>query len=267
MAKIAPKKIASKLDDPSGEVDPSADDGADEPDDDAEVNNRINAIVTNRVKREMKQVNAQLAQLTEMLGKMSKPQPGAHDTEGDQSDDDDSSKKPTTVVEDPKLARKLARMEKELADERASRKQAEAERIAETEKGKRAEMRNTFQTALTELGLTSPRLLRAALDQLEQDQIMVRDEHGVARFRGTDKYGMDAVMDPKAGLKTWVQSEGKEFLPAVDAGGSGTGAARQANAGAMSRREIDKLDPGRLAAINLERACSGLAPLGQEENK
>src|SRR5260221_5142889 len=183
-------------------------------------NRRINAIVTNRVKREMKGVLNQLTQMQELIKGLSQPKP----TEGTDEDEEDTS--PKKPVEDPKALKKLTKLERELAEERAERIKAQKERAEEAEKTRRNEMRGQFQSALTEHGVSDPRLMRAALDQLEQDGFMVRDEDGKIKFKGQDKYGIETNFDPKAGVKTWIQQEGKSFVPAVDAGGSGTGPAR-----------------------------------------
>lgn len=229
-------------------------------DDVAEENRRINAIVTSRVKREMKGVLASLASLSEKLDGIS----SSKKTEDTEDTDEETETKP--VVEDPKLARKMTKLEKELAEEKAARKKAEEERSAEADRGKKAEMRQAFQTVLTEYGLTSPRLMRAALDQLEQDGVMIRDEEGKIKFKGQDKYGIETNFDPKAGLKAWIAGDGKEFVPAIEAGGSGTGSARGTGNGttALTAKDIKGMTPQQLASINLERACSGMPPLGEE---
>jgi len=232
--------------------------------DDAEAENRrINAIVTSRVKREMKGVLATLAQLGAKLDGLAESK-SKKDEEQDHDEDEDS-KKETQV--DPKLSRKLTKMEKELADERAARQKAEKERAEEQERSKRNEMRSVFSSALSELGVTDPKLLRAALNVLEEDGVMIRDEDGKVKFKGQDKYGIETNFDPKVGLKSWVAGEGKSFVPAVDAGGSGQGGARGTGNGtqALSARDLKKMSPQQIAAINLERACSGLPPLGTEE--
>lgn len=94
---------------------------------------------------------------------------------------------------------------------------------------------------------------------------MVRDEEsGKIKFKGQDKYGMETLYDPKVGVKQWVLSEGKAFIPAVDAGGSGTGAARQGLGNTnLTKGEFQKLSPQQKAAIELERASMGLGPVDQ----
>jgi len=232
----------------------------DDTEDDAEAENRrINAIVTSRVKREMKGMEKLIASLSEKLDTLAS-------TKTKQAEEQDQDEDETTPPkEDPKVARKLMKMEKELAEEKAARKKAEEDRAAEQERGKRSEMRNAFSSVLTELGVTDPKLLRAALNVLEEDGVMIRDEEGKIKFKGQDKYGIEQNFDPKAGLKAWVAGEGKSFVPAVEAGGSGQGPARGLGNTNLSARDIKKMTPQQIAAINLERACSGMPPLGTEE--
>lgn len=225
-------------------------------------NRRINAIVTSRVKREMKGVLAQLTALGEQITKLAPAKKDPDEETSEESEETEGTPKKDQLV-DPKLSKKMDRMAKELADEKAARKKAEMERAEELERSKKSEMRGAYQSVLTELGLTSPRLLRAALDQLEQDGVMIRDESGKIKFKGVDKYGIEQEFDPKAGLKAWVTTEGKEFMPAVDASGSGTGGAQGIGNSKFTSKDVKGMDPKQLASINLERACSGLPPLGE----
>lgn len=253
--------------DPDDGVDPEDDDPEDDEAERAAENQRINAIVTSRVRREMKTVNSTLTALQETLAKLveGKKPSDPEDDEDPETGEQPTGKKPP--AEDPKLVRKMSKLEKELADERAARKEAEKQRQEEQEKGKRTEMRNVFSSHLTELGITDPKLLRAALNVLEEDGIMVRTETGKIAFKGVDKYGIETEFDPKIGLKSWVAGDGKSFVPAIDAGGSGTGGARGTGNGtqALSARDVQKMSPQQLASINLERACSGLPPLGEDK--
>lgn len=265
--KQSPGKKPAKTEDEDTQEGTEGSEGSDDNDEDGEDDNRrINAIVTSRVKREMKQVNATLQAMQETLKALSTPK---KDEESDDEDDEDTTegteKKEPKV--DPKLSRKMTKLERELADEKAARKQAEKERAEEQERGKRTEMRNAFSSVLTELGVTDPKLLRAAINVLEEDGVMIRDEDGKIKFKGVDKYGIETNFDPKAGLKAWVAGDGKSFVPAVDAGGSGTGPARGTGNGTtpLTPREFKKLSAYEQASINLERACSGQPPLDTGE--
>lgn len=227
-------------------------------DEDAEAENRrINAIVTSRVKREMKGVLAQLQTLTEAISKAQTPAKKDEDEEDDDTEDRKESK------QDPKLTRKMTKLERELAEEREARKKAEQSQKEEAEKAKRQEMLNIFDSALTEHGVTDAKLRRAALMSLEADGVMVRDEEtGKIKFKGQDKYQMETLYDPKVGIKNWVLTEGKSFIPATESSGSGTGASRQGTGNSqLTRGEFGKLSPQQKAAIELERASMGLPPI------
>ncbi len=259
--KPTPKK-KTKSDETDDTEDKTSEDQTDDTEDDEDTaeaeNRRLNAIVTSRVKREMKSVNATLLQLQETLNKLAAPK--AQDPDEDDDEETTGDKKEAQV--DLKTSRKLSKLEKELAEEKQARKQAEVEKAQEQEKAKRTEMRTIYSAALQEHGVTDPKLLRAALNVLEEDGVMMRDEDGKVKFKGQDKYGIETNFDPKVGLKAWVATEGKSFVPAIEAGGSGTGGAR--NTSTVGKKEFDKMDPKQRAAINLERACGGLPPLGEE---
>lgn len=264
--KNPPKKKLEDADEDqdSKETESDSDQDDDDGDDEAEANRRINAIVTSRVKREMKSVNQTLLAMQETLKSLATPakSDSTDDEDSDDLTDSKDSKKEAQV--DPKLSKKLSRMERELADEKAARKKAEEERTQERERGLKAEMRTIFQSHLTEFGLTSPRLMRAALDQLEQDGVMFRDEDGKVRFKGQDKYGIETTFDPKVGLRAWVAGDGREFVPAVEASGSGTGGSVRGTGNSnqsFTQKDLKKMSAAQLASINLERACSGLPEL------
>lgn len=223
-----------------------------------EENRRINAIVTNRVKREMKGVLASLAAMQKTLETMSSK--GKSEGDEDTDEETETAAAPKRAVEDPKTSKKLTKLERELAEERAERIKAQKERAEEHERNRRNEMRSQFQNALSEYGISDPLLMEAALDRLERSGQMIRDEDGKIKFKGQDKYGIETNFDPKTGLKSWVQTEGKSFVPAVDAGGSGAAPAR-VSGNSPSRGEFNKLSAAQKAAIEIDRASQGLPPL------
>lgn len=275
MAKPVKTPIKKTSKDPNQDPNQDGEEGNEDPgeegsEDPEEENRRINAIVTSRVKREMKGVMAQLSTITEALKGLSNPKPGDDDDDddgdagaGEHQETQEQGKKPAKDPEmDTKTARKLTKLERELAEERAERIKAQKERTEEQERNRKNELRAQFQAALTEHGITDPRLMRAALTQLEEDGFMIRDEEGKAKFKGVDKYGIETIFEPKAGVKTWVLGEGKSFVPAVDAGGSGSNGARSGAPGSnVTKGEYSKLTPAAKASIELERASQGLPPL------
>lgn len=223
----------------------------DPPDDDAE-NQRINAIVTSRVKREMKPLLTALQEMRQMLQ--------TRETPPEPKDDPAPNGAPAAPQADPVMAKQMLRIQKELEDERKARVAAEAARAEEAKASKRNEMRSQVQSLLAEAGITDRNLQRSALNILEEDGLILRDDNDRVRFKGTDKYGIETLYDPKVGLKSWLGTEGKSFLPPVDAGGSGTGGARtpgaKPNTRGMSKEQI--------ARINFERAFTGEPPIEAE---
>ncbi len=258
------KKPVTKSDDEDQET-PGEDDteSDDEDSDNAEAENRrINAIVTSRVKREMKPLLSMMTQLQETIKAQAAKKP--EESQDDDTDDGDESSDSKKPVVDTKMSKKMARIEAQLAEERTARKKAEQERAEEQERGKTTEMRTIFDSALTEHGVSDPVLRRSALREIEAQGYMVRDEDGKIKFKGTDKWGVETLFDPKTGLKDWVTKEGKSFIPAVDAGGSGTGGSRgTGNGDPLTNKQFNKLSDQQRASINLERACAGLPALGE----
>lgn len=226
-----------------------------------EQNRRINAIVTSRVKREMKAVTTQLTQMQEMIKNLAIPKTPDEDSEDDVDPGESPAAKKARVVADSKQAKQLQKLQQELAEEKSKREQAEKSRVEEHDKSRRQEMVNLYDSALQEQGVSDPKLRRAALITLEQDGLMMRDEDGKVKFKGTDKYGIETNLDPKLGLKSWVNGEGKSFVPAVDAGGSGGGGSRGVDTAKLTKGEFGKLSPGQKASIELERAMTGQPPL------
>lgn len=275
LKKTPPKKPSKTPDESENTEETETSEDGEESDSDREAaeNRRINAIVTSRVKRELKPLTAMLTTMQESLNKLSKPSEEEETGESGEGEgaetpagEKPAKRAPARGEADPVVSRKLTKLERELADERAARKRAEEERTQELERGKKSEMRSVFSAILTELGVTDRHLLRSALGILEEDGIMVRDEDGKVKFKGTDKYGIETMYDPKIGLKTWIAGDGKSFVPAIDVGGSGTGpTSRNGGSGqSLTNKEIKGMSPKELAAINLERACEGLPPLGGE---
>lgn len=252
-----PSQKPDDQDDQEREEGQEDDEQEDDGDDAEEQNRRINAIVTSRVKREMKGVLSQLNTLTEAIGKLSTPKK-------EETDDEDEEQEQKPAKEDPKIARKMTKLERELAEEKEKRVAAEKAQKDEAEKAKRQELLNHFDSALAEHGINDPILRKAALRHLEDEGKMIRDEEtGKPKFKGVDKYGIETNFDPKVGLKGWITTEGKSFVPAVDTGGSGTGGSSVGNT-KLTKGEFSKLSPQQKASIELERASMGLPPLEQQ---
>jgi hypothetical protein len=242
------------------------DESGEEGEDPQEANRRINAIVTSRVKREMKGVLADLATMKGMLEKLATPKKEEGE-EGEEIEEGEEGKDKAEA--DSKMAKKFSRLEKQLAEEKAARTAAEKAREEEAAKSKTTEMKNIFGSILTEFGCTDPRLNKAALVILEEEGIMTRDEDGKIKFKGVDKYGIETLFEPKVGLKAWIAGDGKSFVPAVDAGGSGQGGSGQGLGNSrFTAKDLKGLTPRQIAEINFDRSFQGLPPLpGTEGNE
>lgn len=229
-----------------------------EEEDPQEQNRRINAIVTSRVKRELKGITAELATVKGLLEKLANPK--EEEEEGKETPGEEGKEET-----DSKTAKKLTRLERQLAEEREARKAAEKSREEEADKAKRSEMKNLYASILTEYGCTDPNLNRAALVILEENGIMVRDENDKIKFKGADKWGVETLLDPKVGLKTWIAGDGKSFVPAIDAGGSGTGGTGQGLGNTkFTSKDLKNLTPKQIAEINFDRAFTGQPALPTE---
>lgn len=243
-------------------------DQEDEPNPEA-MEKKINAIVTNRVKRALKPFEKLLGDLggkIDALGK--KP---AESTEDDQDEDQDED--PAQVItpgkaaaqtqEKPADAKWRKKMEKDLREEREKRETAEAAQAAAADKAKKDEERTTIMRALEKAGVTDPKAQRAAYLTMVEDGLVTRDDDGKICIKSVDKYGDEELVSPGAGASQWAKSDGKAFMPAVDAGGSGQGGAHNVNENTrkMTKQEYGKLDKVEKAKIELWRASNGMPPL------
>lgn len=135
-----------------------------------------------------------------------------------------------TTAEMKRLARELEKVKAEREGEKKLREAGE-------QKSRTDEERATVLAALTEKGVTGPKA-RAALALLHtEDKRVVRDEDGKIIFRDDD-----GPADFRKGFEAWINSEeGKHFLPARGAAGSGTaqGGQRTGTSGKpMTKKQI-----------------------------
>ncbi len=231
--------------------------GDEDGDDDGDDNQRINAIVTSRVKRALKPLEDMVKSLAETVGKMSPTKQADQDDEDDEDDEEqEPGKKPDTAV-----ARKLDKLNKQLKNEREARKQAENAQKEAEEKRKRDEMRTHTNAALAKHGIKDPMLAKGAISILEENGVITRDDEGKIKYKSTDKYGIESLVEVDAGISQWIKGEGKSFLPAVDAGGSGQGSANAGGAGSVTKKDLAGMNPVQKARIAIERASMGLPPL------
>jgi hypothetical protein len=262
--KTPPKKKPD--DDEDDKPDGEKPDGDDDDEDD---DRKINAIVTSRVNRALKPLLKEITGLKEALTKATaKP-----DSDDEDDDDADDGETPPAAGKKPEgkpskgESRKLSAMEKRLkaAEDRADA--AEKAQKEAADKAKLQEENSTIYAALAKAGISDPKVQRAVASTLREDELIVRDEEtGKIRFKSVDKYGTEDLVDPESGLGKWLKSDGKAFLPAVAAGGSGAGgsALRNAAGSQQTKADLSKLSKRERAVIDLERASSGLPPLGQD---
>jgi hypothetical protein len=275
--KTTPKKPSTRTPDPNvdddddkagdGEGDGEGDEDGDGEGDTNERNRRLNAMVTGRVKRALGPITAQLAALSAKLDTLGKKPSGGEDTDDDSDDDEQEATPPPSRRgrAEPKESKKLSALERRVrdAEERASK--AELAQKEQAEKARRGEEDAAIGGALQKAGITDPRVVKAITLSLRSDEVIVRDEEtGKIRFKTVDKWGTEDFVDPDAGIAKWIKAEGKVFLPAVPASGSGAGGATGANTSTgtgLSREARSKLSPVERARIEIERASSGLPPL------
>lgn len=254
------------------------DDSEDETDPE-DMEKKINAIVTNRVKRALKPFEKLLGDLGGKIDALGK-KPATSEDDDDTDDDDDDAVDPAVAAtaganaatpgkpaaqtqEKPADAKWRKKMEKDLREEREKRETAEKAQQAAADKAKKDEERTTIMRALEKAGVTDPKAQRAAYLTMVEDGLVTRDDDGKVCIKSVDKYGDEELVSPGAGAAQWAKSDGKSFMPAVDAGGSGQGGAHNVSESTrkMTKQEYSKLDKVEKAKIELWRASNGMPPL------
>lgn len=245
MAKNPPnKKQQPKNSDPSDDDQDEDQEGGEEDEQERDLDSRINSIVTNRLKRFETSISKKIE---DGFAKAMAARPSDGDQEGEEE----------APAKGKKADPKLSKMERELADaKRALQESKEASEKKDAD-AKRNEEKSILEQSLMEAGLTDKALRGGALAYLLSEGRMVRDEEGKVKWKGQDKYGQDVLMDPAAGAKAWTKADGKSYLPAIDAGGSGGGPSN----GKVPKAQIDKMSPRDRAAEEIRRASLGLPPL------
>lgn len=271
---MAQKKSPAKKS-PKTEIDDEAEDANDsgpsedgDPGDEDE-NRRLNAMVTGRVKRALAPMQKTLEALTARLEQLNKPS-GSDSDDSDDGDDGDADQEsapaPTKRSRgaDPK-DKKLSSLEKRLKDAEDRASKAELATKQEQEKRSRHEEDQVVSAALQKAGITDPRVVKAITLTLRSEDLITRDEEtNRVRFKVTDKWGSEDFVDPDSGITKWIKNDGKVFLPAVSASGSGAGGSNTANPSTgvgLSKDHYNKLGKVEKARIEIERASQGLPPL------
>lgn len=247
MAKTPPKKNPPKNppdDDQDDDQDESGDDEADR-----DLDNRINSVITNRLKR---WGDTFAKRMEETLAKsLAGVKPAESQTEGDDQEGDQ-----TPAGKKAKLDPKLSKMERELAETRKQLQEEKEAKAKADEQAKRAQERSILEQSLTEAGITGT-LRGGALALLLGEGRIVRDDEGNVKFKGQDKYGQEVLIDPAKGVKDWAKTDGKAYVPAIDAGGSGGGNAN----GKLPKADVSKMSDRERASEEIRRATLGLPPL------
>lgn len=252
------REAADDDEDEGGEGGDGEGEGEEDPKD---ANRRFNAAITSRVKRELKPLQDTIAGLKTLVETLSKSR-----EEEDEDDDQEESPPPAKKGKGSGSgeSKKLSAMERRLKDAEDRATKAEQATKDQEAKAKRQEEDSTIIAALQKAGISDPKLARAALLSLRADEVITRDEEtGKIRFKHVDKYGEDFV-DPDVGIGKWIKGDGKVFIPAVQASGSGAGSVNSANPAAgsgLSKDQLSKLSKVERARIEIERASSGLPPL------
>lgn len=224
----------------------------DSEDSDKEMNDRINSIVTSRLKRWGDQFASRLEQtIAKQLASVAAPK----------TEESDETEVDAAPVKKSKPDPKLSKLERELAETRRALEEEKTAKAKSDEAKARSEERSALEAALTDAGVTDKTLRGAALALLTSEGRIVRDEDGRIRWKGQDKYGSDTLQDPSLAAKAWAKSDGKAFMPAVNAGGSGSGPASN---GKIPKAEIDKMTARERAGEEIRRATLGLPPLGDD---
>lgn len=262
--KTPPKKPNSRQPDPKPDEDEDEDTEGDEDSDDEspeDVNRKLNATITNRINRAIKPFQKAISDLTSQVALLAKkPEPGEEDDEETEEETPSASKKSKG-----QKSKALNALEKRVKDAEDRAAAAELAQKQQEEKSKRAEENAVIGAALAKAGITDPRVIRAVTISLREDELIVRDEDtGKMRFKTVDKFGTEDFVDPDAGLTKWLKTDGKSFLPAVAAsgsGGGGTDAQRSSMGTSLTKKDIGKLSPVERARLELERASTGQPPL------
>jgi hypothetical protein len=136
--------------------------------------------------------------------------------------------------EEPKAATeadaRIQALQKRLDDEVKARK-AEADKREEEQRARaRDAEQQALDGALRRAGIVDEDLLQAASSLLRGK---VKHVNGQIRFATKDKYGDDSDTDVGEAIKAWAESpQGKKFVPASGAEGSGTRSNRGSQPGA-----------------------------------
>lgn len=184
----------------------------------ADLDAKLNAALTNYMKRFEKKVNDMLAPVMTKMDEVN----GKLETAAKAAEKPAGGEKPGESGMSPEVEAKFKRMEDELAKARKAQEDAEAQRKADAEKAKAEKLSATLSTALRDAGITNAVQAKAAQALIEREERVAWDEEdGELKLKVKDKYG-EKLVALGEGLADWVKSEeGTVFLPPRSAAGSG----------------------------------------------
>lgn len=120
---------------------------------------------------------------------------------------------------DDDTAKRFAALEKRVEDERKGREASEEAR-------RRDQLDVSAREALAKAGVPVDRV-RHAMAVLKQDGVFDLDKDGRPGWKGKDKFGVEGLLPLEEGAAAWAKSDdGKHFLPAKNAAGTGEGSQR-----------------------------------------
>jgi hypothetical protein len=194
------------------------DDGGDD-----ESDKKMNALVTARLKRFEEGLTTTITKLLETR-LAATPTPEEKPSKGKKEGETDTDVR-------------LKELQAKLDDERKARIQSDKDREEAEARRKNGEKSRSLAAALADAGV-SPQLREAAQALLETKGRVVLNEDGSVGFKTKDKYGQESVSDLKDGLGDWFKDEGKAFVPAKGAGGSGVSGPSRTPSGPTKPRQL-----------------------------
>lgn len=140
----------------------------------------------------------------------------------------------------------------------ARAQKAEEEKQAEQSNRMRQEEDRAVLESLAEAGVTGKRAQAVALLLRQEAKAIKRDENGAVVFEVAGPGGYPDHLPVGEGVKRWLESEGKEFLPPRVGGGSGS-AAPTPRAPAARQKPLSEMSPDEQRKARLQAAWSRLS--------
>ena len=163
-----------------------------------------------------------LEPVTALLTKQAEDKAEREKAEQERAEQEKTKTAAGTGAADSEWKKKLDQLQRKFDEESEARKKAETEREAERQTAKREEERAVLASALRKNGVDEARVKAAGALLYLEDKRVVRDADGKIVFKKALKGGDFEDVSVEDGIADWVKSDdGKVFLPAKGAGGSG----------------------------------------------